>query len=903
MLNNLGLGFVFTAKDFASGKIQQLERSFLSLDKKVGLGTDSIKGSFRELGLGTALFAAGAAGVVGAFTLADKASAFEQSVAAVAAVSGATATELAALKEAALDAGIATQFSPTEATVGLKELAQAGFHATESIQLLLPVLDLAAGSLGELSPAQAAGLASQAMKAFGVSAADAGVAVDRMLQAVNVFALNASELPQALGIASRGAQALHQNLSETLVALGLVKNVIPGVERASTGVAVAMERMADPKVQAALKGLGVEVVDGAGHFRAFLDVVGDLVPALGQMTDAKRSAFLIDTFGAHALGSLQAILTQVTDGIRTSAGATVKGADAIAYLRTQFEQAGGTAASFRDKMLDTFAGQRQLLRGSLETLAILLGEPFAQVFKPVVAGVVGGLNVLLKTLRALPLPVKRAFAGFFVAASAVLALVGGVVAAKATVALLALGLKAVGVTLGGVVSTLLPAIAVVALLGVAVAGLYVAFERNVGGIADAARRAGERVTLAFRALVELFEGGGFSGAVREELGRAENAGLKRFVVAAYMLAFRLGRVWDGVKEGFVSALEGARPVFDDLREAFAELSDALGDALGALVGGAASLPSAPYLSFGQRVGGALATVATALVRLAAAGARLATGFVGGLRAMGAVVGPAFDAIGQAFERLRLAWARLTGAADAGAGAAAASTAPWRALGELLGGLASVVVTVLGFALAGALDLLTLLVRAVDAVRGAFTGTGAALAGAASAVGEAFGAMGRAIGNAATAVLSAFGRIGEGARAALAGVQGAFASVARGIDEAVASARGAAGRMLSAVPDALLPGPLVALKQASASGAATPLPPAATLPAGARLTALAAAPAVAEASGRAQATAAPPNAATAPPGPERPLVVQVQVDGETIARAAAKASAESASRSFSPLPAY
>jgi hypothetical protein len=49
--NNLGLGFVFTTKDFASGKIQQLERSFLSLDKKVGLGTDSIKGSFRELGL------------------------------------------------------------------------------------------------------------------------------------------------------------------------------------------------------------------------------------------------------------------------------------------------------------------------------------------------------------------------------------------------------------------------------------------------------------------------------------------------------------------------------------------------------------------------------------------------------------------------------------------------------------------------------------------------------------------------------------------------------------------------------------------------------------------------------------------------------------------------------------
>jgi len=31
-----------------------------------------------------------------------------------------------------------------------------------------------------------------------------------MLQAVNVFALNASELPMALGVASRGAQALHR---------------------------------------------------------------------------------------------------------------------------------------------------------------------------------------------------------------------------------------------------------------------------------------------------------------------------------------------------------------------------------------------------------------------------------------------------------------------------------------------------------------------------------------------------------------------------------------------------------------------------------------------------------------------------------------------------------------------
>lgn len=175
--------------------------------------------SLNSLGLGL-VFTAGAATVGAAFSLANAAGRFEEAIAAVAAVSGATTKELGQLRDAAVDAGIATQFSPTEATLGLRDLAQAGFNAQESIQLLLPVLDLAAGSLGELSPRQAAGLASQAMSAFGLSTDEAGISVDRMLQAVNVFALSAGELPLALGTAARGAQALHQSNRRLLRAGG-----------------------------------------------------------------------------------------------------------------------------------------------------------------------------------------------------------------------------------------------------------------------------------------------------------------------------------------------------------------------------------------------------------------------------------------------------------------------------------------------------------------------------------------------------------------------------------------------------------------------------------------------------------------------------------------------------------
>lgn len=62
-LNSLGLGLVFTARDLASGASSNLERNFMSLDKRVGLGTESIQSSFQQLGVGLGVFTAGAATV------------------------------------------------------------------------------------------------------------------------------------------------------------------------------------------------------------------------------------------------------------------------------------------------------------------------------------------------------------------------------------------------------------------------------------------------------------------------------------------------------------------------------------------------------------------------------------------------------------------------------------------------------------------------------------------------------------------------------------------------------------------------------------------------------------------------------------------------------------------------
>lgn len=190
---------------------------------------------------------------------------------------------------------------------------------------------------------------------------------------------------------------------------------------------------------------------------------------------------------------------------------TLRGAEAIAALRVEMGGAQGTAARFREQLLDTFEGQKTLLQGTLQTFAVVLGEPFAAVFKPIVRTLVDVLNLILRAFQAIPAPIKRIFAGIVLAAGSFLMLVGGVIAAKAAIALLVIAFKALGITVGGILATLLPAILIVAVLGAVVAGFVVAFQRNVGGIADFVRRIGERVSLFFNGLKQLFQQGGVLG--------------------------------------------------------------------------------------------------------------------------------------------------------------------------------------------------------------------------------------------------------------------------------------------------------------------------------------------------------------------------------------------------------
>ena len=61
MLNGvMGLGMVFSAHDLASAKISHIERKYTSLDERVTGGAARMSQAFKQIGLGLAVFTAGA---------------------------------------------------------------------------------------------------------------------------------------------------------------------------------------------------------------------------------------------------------------------------------------------------------------------------------------------------------------------------------------------------------------------------------------------------------------------------------------------------------------------------------------------------------------------------------------------------------------------------------------------------------------------------------------------------------------------------------------------------------------------------------------------------------------------------------------------------------------------------
>jgi len=288
---------------------------------------------------------------------------FEQSMARVQALTGATAADFQRLSNAAKRLGESTVFSASQAADAMGFFALAGFDVEQILKSIGPTLNLAAA--GQLEIAEAADIAAKIMSGMGLEAERLGDAVDVLTKAMTTANTDLGMLGAAMKFVGPIAKTAGVQFEELVAAIQLLSNAGIQGEMAGTTLRGAILALTSPSKEAAdtLAELGVRVLDSQGNVRSLADIIGDLNRAMAGLGSGQRLEILGRIFQARQAAGVAELLNQ--------------GADRLRAFTDALEDAGGTAGRIAGVQLNTLKGQLTILKSALEGLGIAIGESIA----------------------------------------------------------------------------------------------------------------------------------------------------------------------------------------------------------------------------------------------------------------------------------------------------------------------------------------------------------------------------------------------------------------------------------------------------------------------------------------------------------------------------------------------
>ena len=334
-------------------------------------------------GISTLNKASAAAGVavVAAVGASVKAAAnFEQSMAKVKAISGATDTEFAQLTATAKNLGATTQFSASQAADGLAFLSLAGFKAQDSIDAMPAVLNLAAA--GAIDLGTAADIASNIMTGFGLEAKDTSKAADILAKTFTTANTDMNQLGMAMKYVAPVANALGWDMTDAATAVAKMSDAGIQGSQAGTSLRAMLLSLANPTGQTAkaFDKLGISVVNSNGQFKPLPELISHISSKMEGMTDAQKTVTAAQLVGTEASAGFLALIKQ--------------GAPALQEYKTSLEQSGGTAERIAKIQQETLIGAWTQVKSAAEGLAIAIGETLLPAFTAVASGATTLLGAL-----------------------------------------------------------------------------------------------------------------------------------------------------------------------------------------------------------------------------------------------------------------------------------------------------------------------------------------------------------------------------------------------------------------------------------------------------------------------------------------------------------------------------
>lgn len=554
-LNNLGLGFLITAKDQASAVFNRVGKSVSGVNKQLGAGRKAFAQHGQELrALGVRMMAVGGAALAGFGFAAKVAGDYEKAISEVTTLTDEATFPTSKMRE--LTQGLADDFGldAIQQAGALYQTISAGITDAEGATKLLTAANKFAIA-GVTDVKTGVDVLTTALNSYAAQGLTATQASDALFVAIKAGKTTAGELGSTLGRVVPIASALGLSFDEVAGAVATITTKGIKTKEAVTGLKAALSNIIKPS-KAAEKAakdlniqLGTEGLKAAGGFKGFLDKLAKSGATEQQM---------VDLFGS-------------IEGLNSVMALTAEGGAKFTEIMEQMRQKGGATDGAFKKMNATFAQATKRLKASFTNALISVGDALA----PVISAVATFITTVIKGFNKLPKPVKTAIATagalaavMLVVVGAVMAVAGAVAGLVAAKAALIVGLKVAAIAAAALAVALGPLI----LLG---AGLKQAWEKDLGGIATFVKETFAKVKLAFQAVSQFFQDGKLSGDVAKEFLKADK-GTQNFILSLIQTGTKIKSFLDGVSEGFSAAVDTAGPALEAFVSALKELGVALG---------------------------------------------------------------------------------------------------------------------------------------------------------------------------------------------------------------------------------------------------------------------------------------------------------------------------------------
>lgn len=343
---------------------------------------------------------------------------FDTAMSQVAAVSGATGSDLDALREKAREMGSKTKFSASEAAEAMNYMAMAGWKTGDMLDGIEGIMNLAAASGEDL--ATTSDIVTDALTALGLSAADSGHFADILAAASSNANTNVSMMGETFKYCAPVAGALGFSAEDTAEAIGLMANA--GIKSSQAGTAMrTMLTNLTGEVTFAGESFGeltIQTTNADGSMRSLGDILADCRVAFSQMSESEKAANAEALVGKNAMSGFLAVMNAAPGDIEK--------------LNSAINNCDGTAEKMATTMQDNLAGQLTILKSQLEELAISFGE----LLMPAIRTIVGWIQKFVDWLNGMDEGTKKVIMTVAILAAAlgpVLIVIGKVISAVGTI--------------------------------------------------------------------------------------------------------------------------------------------------------------------------------------------------------------------------------------------------------------------------------------------------------------------------------------------------------------------------------------------------------------------------------------------------------------------------------------